>query len=109
VTAYGALGARLLIDGAHVGDVTGVLLDKPDGSPIGLEVTSATAERRFLPWAVANAGAEGIVEVPSALLLVDSCDAYVTRGAVICRAPATATSTLATEVSGMGSSGTRTS
>jgi hypothetical protein len=109
VTAQLALGSRVLVDGSHVGDVTGVLLDGPDGAPIGLEVSSTSAERRFLPWVVVTTRGEGVVETSSTLLLIDSCEAYLRRGAVICREPATSTVVHGADVSAVGRSGTRTS
>ena len=77
------IGRRVAVEGQDAGHVTGVLVEAM-GSPIGLEVTDAALVRRFLPLVAAHTGS-GIVKVASALLLVDSCDAYVDRGAVLCR------------------------
>ncbi len=77
------LGARVEIDGEDAGHVTGVLV-QPATGPIGLEVTGSGFGRRFLPL-VAATMSDGVVDVPSAFVFVDSCDAYVARGAVPCR------------------------
>jgi hypothetical protein len=77
------LGARVEVDGKDAGHVTGVLVD-PDQRAIGLEVTSVDSDRRFLPLVAATLS-DGVVSVASPLLLVESCDAYIARGATICR------------------------
>jgi hypothetical protein len=81
------LGARVLVDGVCVGHVTGVLVDEAHAEAIGLEVTSREdARRRFLPWVAATLIGRELVS-PSSLLVVDSCDPYLRRGASICRDP----------------------
>ena len=68
--------------------MTGVLVHPANG-PIGLEVTSPEWTRRFLPLVAATL-ADGVMEVHSPLLLVASCDAYLARGATVCRDVASA-------------------
>lgn len=83
-----AFGVRVEVNGGHAGHVTGVLVHPANGA-IGLEVTSPEWTRRFLPLVAATL-ADGVIEVHSPLLLVESCDAYLARGATICRDVASA-------------------
>jgi hypothetical protein len=78
------LGSSVRIHGVRVGHVTGVLLDAAETQALGLEVTSPDLARRFLPW-VAGSVVDGVLETDSALLLVDSAESYVDRGAAVCR------------------------
>jgi hypothetical protein len=77
------LGAAVHVGGDHVGRVTGVLVRSP-GEAIGLEVTSPDLSRSFLPLVAATL-VDDVVDVRSPLLLVESCDAYIERGATVCR------------------------
>ena len=66
------------------GRVTGVLFDAAEQHVLGLEVTGSDLARRFLPWVAATSGDGGLV-IGSPMLLVESCDAYLERGAVLVR------------------------
>lgn len=76
-------GARVRVRGMRIGQVSGVVLDSSETRAIGLEVTAVDGHRRFLPWVAATIS-NGIVDADSALVLADTLDAYVERGAVVC-------------------------
>ncbi len=95
------LGRRVNAAGEQAGHVTGVLLDGAGGVPIGLEVSAGGSAPKFLPWVAATV-CDGSIELPSALLLVDSCDAYLARGAVVCRDPEAAALVSARRLAGTG-------
>ena len=80
------LGTSVRVRGVRVGHVTGVLLDATESRALGLEVTSPDLARRFLPW-IAGRVTDGVLDAESSLLLVDSADSYVERGAVLCCDP----------------------
>jgi hypothetical protein len=80
------LSASVRVQGARVGHVSGVLLDAAETHVLGLEVTSEDRVRRFLPWVAAHF-ANGAIDTDSALMLVDSADTYVERGALVKRDP----------------------
>jgi hypothetical protein len=78
------LGRAVVVDGEPVGHVSGIFVDAVGARPIGLEVASTGRPARFLPSVAATQRGAAIVAA-SSLVLVDSCDQYVERGAVLCR------------------------
>jgi hypothetical protein len=69
------------LHGVRVGYVVDVILDAPEGPPMGLEVRCLDGRHRFLPMAAATpAGPEVVIDSPFALLESDELDFYRSRG-----------------------------
>lgn len=76
------VGAPVRVRGLRVGTVVDLIADVSLERLLGAEVQTLADQRRFLPWAAADASASG-VDVDSALVLLDvpELDWYADRGA----------------------------
>lgn len=69
------------LHGVRVGHVVDVILEAPEGHPMGLEVRCLDGRHRFLPMAAATpAGTEVVIASPFALLEADELEFYRARG-----------------------------
>ena len=81
------IGAAVRVGTVRIGEVVGVYVDRSDRRAIGLEISSAGGNRRFLPWFAGRLEGRS-VRVESALVIVDDGGSYERLGARSIRDPA---------------------
>jgi hypothetical protein len=64
------LNKRVVTGGIELGRVVDVILDETGERPVGFDVLCGDGSHRFLPFAIARVGDEG-VEVDSSLMLLE--------------------------------------
>jgi PRC-barrel domain len=69
VTGVDLLNKRVVMNGIELGRVVDVLLDETGERPVGFDVLCGDGSHRFLPYATAHFGSDGI-EVGSPFMLL---------------------------------------